>query len=56
MEPLVLEDSDLPSVLAHVQQVALKAGELILGALHTNTDSNVHLKGRVDLVTDTGKL
>jgi len=35
--------------------VAREAGTIILSALNTNTDENVHLKGSVDLVTDTDR-
>lgn len=42
-------------ILKVVVDVAHKAGSMILAALHTNTDDNVHHKGRVDLVTDTDR-
>jgi len=42
-------------ILIDVIAIAKKAGGMILDALHTNTDDNVHLKGRVDLVTDTDR-
>lgn len=42
------------SILEEVVKVAKEAGQIIMEAVNTNNDSNVHLKGRIDLVTDTG--
>jgi fructose-1,6-bisphosphatase/inositol monophosphatase family enzyme len=43
------------SILDEVVKVAKEAGKIIMDAVNTNTDANVHLKGRVDLVTDTDR-
>jgi len=43
------------SILSVVVDVAKKAGEIILLALHSNNDSNVHHKSDIDLVTDTDR-
>lgn len=52
--PSFLSQHSYESILGTVVGVAKEAGVMIMQALHTNTENNVHHKGRVDLVTDTG--
>lgn len=55
MTPNSFEGHTYKSICDIVVEVAKEAGKIILEALHTNTASNVHLKGAVDLVTDTDR-